>query len=1295
VICLLSADWAASAECRTEFRFAEYLNKRIFSVRISPLVAENPTMEWQQIDLFGDGPATAIDIGDHGEPVQFLSEGLYRLREGILGAGIGAETFVWPPPNDPRRAPYRGWEPLQEVDAAVFFGRDAQILRGLDDLRGMRRAGLETMFVILGPSGTGKSSFLRAGLLPRLRRDDRDFVVLDIVRPHRNILSGDTGLAKAIHATRTRLELSAPNLGEIKRACRDGCASRLREWLRESQLAAAARLLAEPGEALPTLVLPVDQAEELFGADAGHEAALFLELIAELAGATDDQAAKLGLIVAVTIRTDRYLALQTAPQLAGVGSVLFDELKAMPRTEFKEVIIGPAERSTQGGRPLELAPALVTRLLDDCTEGRDTLPLLALTLTRLHEDYASGGVLTLPDYESMGGMRSVVQCEIDGLLDSDEQERVEQLRLLRAAFIPWLATVSPDTDQPMRRVARWRDLPSESRPLLEIFVAKRLLVTDLGEGEIVVEVALESLLRQWDELAGWLADEREHLKDADNLERAGQLWEKNARNDAWLLVGTRLADAERLAAKPGFRDRLAPIHEFLAASRGREQERVEAENQRQAAELQVAKERQQAAEAHAAVLRRRSLVLRIVLVITLLIATAAVYGFVAANKATDRANQRTREALGLRLTSQGQAMLTGVQGGGDIRGLQEILAADRIESDRVGGLFTAVLMRIDTQKIIGTGVPVKDVAFSADGSRVVSGGADHSVRVWDADTGQPVGPPMLQANTVTDLAFSGDGHDVAFANADNALWVWDAVSGQPDGPPMMQNSAITSVDLSNDGARAVVGCADGSVRVWSSDTGHPISQPMTQTSGIASVAFSDDGNRMVTGSVDGTVRVWNADTGQPISPPIAAHTGEVMAVAFSPDAARVVSGGVDHIVREWNANTGQSMAQPMTGNLNTVTSVVFSPNGQRVVSGGYDGTLRVWDAKTAQSLAQPMTGHQGAINSVAFSRDGHRLLTGGNDATLRLWDADVGPQPGGTTIGPGTPTVTSVTVSTDRQRIVSGNDDGSLRLWDANTRAAIGVMTNGQHDAVTSVAFSTDGHQIVSGSADGTMQFWNADSRAPVGTVIHAHHGAVTAAVFSADGHRVASGGADTNVRIWNADTRQAIGNPLTGHRAKVLALSFSPDGHQLVSGSADTTLRLWNTDTGQLIGDPMTGHTAAVTDVEFAPEGARIASRSYDHTIRLWDTPTERPIGAPLNAHDDYVLGIAFSPDGQQLLLTGADATRRLFPTPALSAWPSLVCSKLSANMSNQQWRNWVSPDLSYAQLCPSLPIAPDSAGQ
>jgi hypothetical protein len=158
VICLLSANWEASSDCKAEYRFAEYLNKRVFSARIGPLSGEDPTREWQQIDLFGDGPTTELDIGDGGPPVGFLSEGLFRLREGLVGAGIGAESFVWPPPGDPGRAPYRGWEPLEEPEAAVFFGRDAQILSGLDGLRGMRKSGLATMFVVLGPSGTGKSS---------------------------------------------------------------------------------------------------------------------------------------------------------------------------------------------------------------------------------------------------------------------------------------------------------------------------------------------------------------------------------------------------------------------------------------------------------------------------------------------------------------------------------------------------------------------------------------------------------------------------------------------------------------------------------------------------------------------------------------------------------------------------------------------------------------------------------------------------------------------------------------------------------------------------------------------------------------------------------------------------------------------------------------------------------------------------------------------------------------------------------------------------------------------------------
>ena len=192
VICLLSEHWNRSHECQTEFRYAENLHKTILCARLEPVPDTNITSEWQRCDLFPDhGPTTEVDIGDGGEPVVLDTVGLQRLLDALRALGIGAEHFPWPPPGDPDRAPYRGWAPLEEADAAVFFGRDAQILRGLDVLHGMRTSGVESLFVILGPSGAGKSSFLRAGLLPRLRRDDRRFLPLPIVRPERAVLTGE------------------------------------------------------------------------------------------------------------------------------------------------------------------------------------------------------------------------------------------------------------------------------------------------------------------------------------------------------------------------------------------------------------------------------------------------------------------------------------------------------------------------------------------------------------------------------------------------------------------------------------------------------------------------------------------------------------------------------------------------------------------------------------------------------------------------------------------------------------------------------------------------------------------------------------------------------------------------------------------------------------------------------------------------------------------------------------------------------------------------------------------------
>ena len=272
VICLLSANWEASHECTTEFRYAETLNKTIVCGRLEPLPDTGITCEWQRCDLFpGAGPVSEIH-DDEGPPVVLATEGLRRLLDALRGLGIGAEFFPWPPPDDPERTPYRGWAPLDEADAAVFFGRDAQIVRGLDELRRMRTSGVESLFAILGPSGSGKSSFLRAGLLPRLRRDDRRFVPLPIVRPEHAVLTGELGLARAVHRLRTGLGLHQPPLGEIKNACAAGDVEQLRGWLQDARAAARARLLDVPADQpAPTLVLPLDQAEELFNADAGPQ----------------------------------------------------------------------------------------------------------------------------------------------------------------------------------------------------------------------------------------------------------------------------------------------------------------------------------------------------------------------------------------------------------------------------------------------------------------------------------------------------------------------------------------------------------------------------------------------------------------------------------------------------------------------------------------------------------------------------------------------------------------------------------------------------------------------------------------------------------------------------------------------------------------------------------------------------------------------------------------------------------------------------------------------------------------
>lgn len=467
VVVIVSPAWAGSKWCLAEFLLAKSLNKRILAVALKPVpIGDLPTeltAEWQLGSLIGAGRHESVRFRhrDQEDRIDLLAEGLQRLREGLSRAGLDANHFPWPPPDDPQRAPYRGLEPLEAMDAAVYFGRDVETLRGLDALRGMRTGNDRKLFVILGASGAGKSSFLRAGLLPRLARDDRHFLALAPVRPEREPLDGERGLARTLQRAQDDLQVQPPlQLGPLKARLREGPVA-LAALLRELQDAALARLLALPaGAEPPTLVLPVDQAEELFNADAGEQARLFLQLIGGVLLNADSGEATAKLIIAFTIRSDRYEPLQAAPELAGLQSVVFDDLKPMPPTRFRDVITGPARRASEAGRKLIVQPALVDQLVDECNQGGDTLPLLGLTLARLHRDYGSDGEIDLDDYRALGGLASVVRSEVESVLAAGAAQRAQQLDLLRSAFVPWLATINPQNDQPMRRVARLGDLPA-------------------------------------------------------------------------------------------------------------------------------------------------------------------------------------------------------------------------------------------------------------------------------------------------------------------------------------------------------------------------------------------------------------------------------------------------------------------------------------------------------------------------------------------------------------------------------------------------------------------------------------------------------------------------------------------------------------------------------------------------------------------------------------------------------------------------------------------------------------------
>ena len=562
VLFLVSKAWLASVWCRKELNLAHSLNKRMFGVLIEDLTVgelpEDLTGTWQIVRLASGRDhvvlRAVLPITHDEAHVTFSAEGLQRLKHGLEEAGLDPKYFAWPPPSDANRSPYRGLRPLETEDAGILFGRDAPIVVALDELRGLRATTPPRLLVILGASGAGKSSFLRAGLFPRLKRDDRNFLPLPVIRPEQAAINGEKGLLSALEAAFAAggIQIARADL----RAVIQAGVIKLKPLLQA--LAEKATPMAPNGGAspkLPTLVLSIDQGEELFLAEAQDEAQPFRALLHGLL--IEDAPA---IIAVFTIRSDNYERLQLAPELEGVRQDTLS-LPPMPRGSYAEVIKGPAQRLQGTARALKIDDGLIAALLTDIDAGgaKDALPLLAFTLERLYGEYHSGGSLKLAHYDALGRVKGSIAAAVERALqaaDADPaipRDRAARLALLRRGLIPWLAGIDPDTGAPRRRVARLSEIPAEARPLIQHLVEQRLLATDVNKdtGEATIEPAHEALLRQWGLLEGWLTEDAGLLAVLEGVKRASRDWAANNRARAWLAHATdRLAAAERLSARP-------------------------------------------------------------------------------------------------------------------------------------------------------------------------------------------------------------------------------------------------------------------------------------------------------------------------------------------------------------------------------------------------------------------------------------------------------------------------------------------------------------------------------------------------------------------------------------------------------------------------------------------------------------------------------------------------------------------------------------------------------------------------